>query len=54
MSDEEYLAALGALGGIWADRDDISDNWLEEIRDEWDKRLDGLYGNPNEAPDSSL
>jgi hypothetical protein len=44
MGDEEYLAAIDALGGAWSNRDDISDHWLEEIRGEWDKRLGDLYG----------
>lgn len=29
--------------GMWADRKDINDDWLTEIRAGWEKRLDELY-----------
>lgn len=44
MSDKEILAEVRAMFGAWADRDDIDDNWLDDIRSTWDDRLDGLYG----------
>ena len=43
MSKPDYIAAIAALSGIWSDRNDISDNWVDEIRSEWDKRIDDLY-----------
>ena len=48
MSDKDYLAAISALGGAWTDTENMSDSWLEDIRNEWDKRLD--YLNDTEPP----
>lgn len=48
MSDKDYLAAISALGGAWADNENMSDSWLEDIRNEWDERLD--YLNDTEPP----
>lgn len=31
--------------GMWADRDDINDVWLTEIRAGWNQRFDELYKN---------
>jgi hypothetical protein len=48
MSDKELVAAAKSLYGAWAGREDIGDNWLEEMRaedaSEWDKRLAEIYG----------
>lgn len=49
MSDEELLAEVMALSGIWADRDD-----LDEIMDRRD-RIDELYAPyDSESPDTSI
>ncbi|MBI4671417.1 MAG: antitoxin family protein [Chloroflexi bacterium] len=29
--------------GMWADRQDITDDWLDEIRAGWERRLNELY-----------
>jgi hypothetical protein len=36
MSDEELLAEVKLLFGAWADRDDLDDNWRDEIWEGWD------------------
>ena len=52
MSDEEYLKSIKALSGKLADDENMSDSWLESIRNEWDERLEDLYGIP-ETPTNS-
>lgn len=54
MSKAEYIAAIEALSGIWSNRDDISNDWVDEIRSEWDKRVDVLYGSSNSADNTSV
>lgn len=49
MSLAELRKIALAAFGSWADRDDIGDDWLENIRSSWDDRLDELY---NDTPDS--
>jgi len=48
MSDEAIEAEVLAMFGSWADRDDITDTWLDDIRGGWDTRLDELYGTDEE------
>ncbi|GIV66682.1 MAG: hypothetical protein KatS3mg054_0668 [Chloroflexus sp.] len=43
MSEEEIRAEVLAAFGAWADRDDITDDWLDGIRRGWSDRLDDLY-----------
>lgn len=43
MSEEEIRAEVLAAFGAWADRDDITDDWLDDIRRGWSDRLDDLY-----------
>lgn len=56
MTDTELVAAAKALYGAWADREDIGETWLEDLRAadaaEWDKRLAELYG--PDFPDLSV
>lgn len=35
LSDEEYMAELESVLGSWVGRKDISDDWLENMRDGW-------------------
>jgi hypothetical protein len=44
MTDEELVEAAETLFGSWADRDDIDDNWLENLHSGWEARLKELYG----------
>jgi hypothetical protein len=48
MSDKEIVSEARAAFGMWADRDDITDTWLDELRGGWENRLDDIYG-PNET-----
>ncbi len=43
MSEEEIRAEILAAFGAWADRDDITDDWLDDLRRGWSDRLDDLY-----------
>ena len=36
-------AEARAAFGSWADRDDIGDDWLDELRKGWSGRLDELH-----------
>lgn len=45
MSDEEIISEANASCGTWADREDIDDNWLEDMRSGWADRLDRIYAN---------
>lgn len=51
MTDEEIKAEVLAMAGSWADRDDIDDNWLDDLRASWDDRLEELYG---DEPQNSI
>ncbi|HSW63407.1 MAG TPA: hypothetical protein VLH56_08865 [Dissulfurispiraceae bacterium] len=53
MTDKEIIAEARAAFGSWADRDDITDDWLDEIRAGWSSRLDELYG-PDDEEEVSL
>jgi hypothetical protein len=48
MSNAEIVAAAKALCGAWANRQDIDDNWVENMRNQWSdgwkERLADLYG----------
>lgn len=48
MSSEELAGEIRALAGAWADRDDVGDHWLDELREDistgWAKRIEELYG----------
>lgn len=37
---EELSKLALEAAGIWADRDDITDEWLDELRKGWNTRLD--------------
>ena len=43
MSPDEIKAEVLAAFGAWADREDITDEWLEILRQSWNNRLDELY-----------
>jgi hypothetical protein len=45
MSIDELRAAVEAAYGAWADREDITDDWLDNLRTGWNYRLEKLYGN---------
>lgn len=48
MSPDELADAIMSLAGSWSDREDITDNWLDELRADmtagWEERLKELYG----------
>jgi hypothetical protein len=48
MSDAELVAAAKATFGAWAERVDIGDDWLNDLRSdmsaEWERRIAGMYG----------
>lgn len=48
MSSVELADEIRSLAGIWADREDMTDDWLDELRADmtagWAKRLEELYG----------
>ena len=48
MSDNAIAAEVLAMFGSWADRDDINETWLDDLRGGWDTRLDELYGTNEE------
>lgn len=48
MSEKAIEAEVLAMFGSWADRDDITDNYLDDLRGGWGTRLDELYGNDEE------
>lgn len=50
MTDEEILNEVLAMAGAWADREDMSDTWLEDLRAGWIDRLGTLYNEPTENP----
>jgi len=52
MSEEEIAVTVRSLFGAWADRDDFTEETLEEMRHSWDDRLDQLYGNDPEETHS--
>jgi hypothetical protein len=54
MTDEELAEAAAALFGSWAERDDIDDDWLDNLRSGWDERLKELYGPDFFGPDENL
>ena len=39
----DWKAALEAVRGMWADRDDL-DDFVRDLRAGWEKRLERLYG----------
>lgn len=43
MSPDEIKAEVLAAFGSWADREDITDEWLEILRQSWNNRLGELY-----------
>ncbi len=43
MSEDEIKVAVLAAFGAWADREDITDDWLDDLRRGWSDRLDDLY-----------
>lgn len=49
MTDEELTSAALSLFGSWADREDIGDDWLDEIRSHWHDHWEDRYG-----PDQEL
>lgn len=48
MSEEEIRAEVLAAFGAWADREDMTDDWLDELRRGWNDRLDELYADKPE------
>jgi hypothetical protein len=44
LTDSELMADINALFGAWEDREEITDDWLENMRRGWDDRLTDLYG----------
>jgi hypothetical protein len=44
LSDSEIKTEVVSMYGIWADRDDIGDDWLNNMRSGWSNRLEDLYG----------
>ena len=44
LSEKEKLDLALSCFGAWKDRDDINDNWLNDLRSGWDERLNDLYG----------
>jgi len=51
MSKVELIAEVEALFGVWVEREDITDDWLTEIREGWDERLADIYGpTPEDQP----
>jgi hypothetical protein len=45
---EEIWAKIDAQFGSWADREDITDNWVEKMREESDERLRDILDPPLE------
>jgi hypothetical protein len=44
LTDNELMAEIDAAFGAWKDREDITDDWLDNMRHGWDDRLTDLYG----------
>jgi hypothetical protein len=44
LTDNELMAEIEAAFGAWKDREDITDDWLDNMRHGWDDRLTDLYG----------
>lgn len=40
---EEEISKILASFGAWADREDITDDWLDNLRSGWEQRLKELY-----------
>jgi len=47
MSEEEIIRLAFECFGMWKDRDDIGDDWVEEMRSTSIDRLEHIYGNEN-------
>lgn len=43
-SDANLWNEVEKLFGAWADRNDLADDWLDQLRNEWDNRLADEYG----------
>jgi hypothetical protein len=41
--DELVKQRIKEAFGMWADRDDIGDDWLDEIRAGWEERMKRIY-----------
>lgn len=50
MTDVEIAREARAAFGSWSDHDDITDEWLENIRESWWARIDGIYDPDDENP----
>ena len=46
MTDAEIRELALSAAGMWADRDDIDIDWLDDLRSSWHDRLDELYNDP--------
>lgn len=49
LTDAQIKAEALAMNGAWVDRDDINDEWLDNLRSGWNERLDEVYGPNNES-----
>ncbi len=45
LTEDELRAEVEAAFGSWADREDINDEWLEDLRRGWSVGLDELFNN---------
>lgn len=43
LSREEIISEINAMFGKWENREDIGEDWLENIRRGWDTRLDDIF-----------
>lgn len=43
-TDQELWAEMDALYGIWADREEINDDWLDSLRGRSNSRFTEIYG----------
>lgn len=43
LSRAEIISEINAMFGKWNNREDIGDDWLENIRRGWDNRLDDIF-----------
>jgi hypothetical protein len=50
----ELIAKISELGGKWAGREDINDDWLNDLRSNWDERLKRNYGSSSSSTDPHL
>ncbi len=42
MTRDELTQSILSLAGKWANRDDINDDWLDNVRASWDTRLNDV------------